>query len=297
MIHLNILLGDTIPMTNQLPNQHDLIPNLGVLDRLLMENSPPNTYSSVQRETEQLPYYLRGACFSINELETYRIKAAKALAQLPGVGPDTQYILPQEHFDPLSYALDSYLFFLRRTFDSLIPYLSRCPARISLPSSMNSLVKGVHTDKYHLDSQLEILIIDFWNALGKKVKGYRDQVNHKAIILSNCIVFNSTQGVGLKMLLPDNPEEKRPSRISYNPGVNAMGFTLESLKVTVQFVNRLVERMIVLTAGTDKDPRTRSITSITMRGAPLQISSRKVGEPVPYPVSVRQIVVDAIADL
>ncbi len=284
-------------MTDKLPNQHDLIPNLAVLDRLLMENYPPDIHSSIQRETEQLPYYLRGVCFSINKLESYRIKAAQALAEVPEVGPNTQLILPAEYSDPLSFALDSYLFFLRRTFDSLRPYLCRCPTKISLPQSMNDLINGIRTDKYQLDPQIKTLLIDFWDTVGKKAKGYRDQTNHTAIILSNCIVFNCSQGVGLRMLLPDNPEEKRPFKINYNPGVNAMGFTLESLKITVQFVNRLVERMIDLTAGAKKNPRDRAIVSITMRGAPLKISSRTTGEPVPFPVGVKEIVKRAISEI
>ncbi len=99
------------------------------------------------------------------------------------------------------------------------------------------------------------------------------------------------------MLLPDNPEEDRPSKINYDPGIPTMGFTLESLRVTVIFVNRLVERMIDLTAGTEVNPRETGIVGITMRGSPLKITTKKQGEPVPFPVGVRQVVERAIQDV
>lgn len=277
-------------MSDKIPNQHELIPNLGVLDRLLMESSIDGSYSAIQRETEQLPYYLRGACFSINELEFYRNRAAKALSELPGASPTAQFVLPPEHSDPLSFATDSYLFFLRRVMDAVISYLGRCPNRISLPSSMNTLMKGIETGKYKLDSQIKTILEEYWNSVGVKIKGYRDQVNHKAIILSNCVAFNGTGGIGLKMLLPDNPEEDRPSKINYEPGINAMGFLLESLKETIKFINALVEKMIDLMAKDGSNPREKGIVGITMRGTPVSFGSSITGEPVPFPVGVKEIV-------
>ena len=181
--------------------------------------------------------------------------------------------------------------------DSLVSYLSRCPVRTSLPSSINDLMKGIPSGKYNLDSQIKTLLMDYWKSIGKRIKGYRDQVNHKAIILSNCIVFNTPKGFGLKMLLPDNPEERSPSKISYDPGIGTMGFLLESLKVTVQLINRLVERMINLMAGDDKNSRERAIVGLTIRGAQLKIGLLRTGEPVPYPVDVRRAVEMAFEEM
>ncbi len=213
-----------------------------------------------------------------------------ALSELPGTSPTTQFVLPLEYSDPLSFATDSYLFFLRRVMDAAISYLGRCPNRISLPSSMNTLMKGVKTGKYKLDVQIKTILEEYWGNVGAKIKGYRDQVNHKAIILSNCVAFNSTDGVGLKMLLPDNPEEDRPSIINYDPGVNAMAFLLESLKAKIKFINALVEKMIDLMAKGRANPREQGIVAITMRGAPVAFGSSVTGEPVPFPIGVKEIV-------
>jgi hypothetical protein len=151
-------------------------------------------------------------------------------------------------------------------------------------------MKSVKKGRCQLDSQIIGILENYWNVRGEKLKGYRDQANHKAIILSNCIVFKYSKGVGLKMLLPDDPKENSPAKITYDPGVSTMGFLLESLKLTIQFVNALVERMIDLMAGGEQNPREMAIVGLAMRGAPLVLSAQRSGEPVPYPVSVTRVV-------
>jgi len=276
-------------MIDKLPTQHELIPNLGTLDRLIRESCEGNEYGKIQRQTEQLPYYFRAACFSLNEFEHYRIKTTEAWKEIPEVGPDTQFLLPPELFDPLSFAADSYLFFLRRVMDSLIAYISRCPNRQSLPSSMKDLMKGISLSKYDLEEDIVSMLNEYWDSIGKRVKGYRDQVTHRAIILSNSIVFNTPKGFGLKMLLPDDPEEKSPSKIAYNPGIGTMGFFFDSLKQTIQFVNNVVEKLIDLMGSHEPNPRGKGIFGPAIRGGRLEFSKIKTGEPVPYPIGVMQV--------
>ncbi|MFC1705869.1 hypothetical protein ACFL59_03490 [Planctomycetota bacterium] len=232
---------------NALPSQHTLLPNLGVLDRLLLKRLPSDRVSAVQRATEQLPYYLRGACFALGELERHRHEAVTAL-EVPGLGPNTRAVLSADRADPLSFALDFYLFCLRRSFDALIPYISRCPVSQSLPSSMHDLVKALRKGKWQLDNKIQAAILAFWTDVGARIKGYRDQANHKAVILSNCVAFRSEGRVALRMLLPDDHEEKQPSKLKYEPGVPAMGFAVNALEKSLRFVNVLVERMIDMLA-------------------------------------------------
>ncbi len=284
-------------MTDALPSQHDIIPNLGTLDRLLLAKTPADRVSGMQRQTEQLPYYLRGACTAIRQLEATRVEAVTVLAA-PSAGPHTQVILPPDKVDPLSFAIDFYLFCARRAIDALVPYISRCPRNLSLPASMKDLAGGIAKSKYpKLDPQVQTTLLSYWEQVGLKIKGYRDQTSHKAIILSNCIAFNGAGGVsGLKMLLPDNPEEKRPSELRYEPGVPAMGFALDSLQQTIRLANVLVERMIDLMASDDPSARSTGIVSIAMRGAPLRLASTISGEPVPFPVNVFQLAMKTARD-
>ncbi len=271
-----------VVMQSLTPSQHELIANLSVLDRLLFEKTSSAKLSKVQRETEQLPYYLRGACAAICQFELARIEAVKVLSA-PSSGPNSRVVLATDKVDPLAFAVDFYLFCMRRALDALIPYLSRCPDNISLPSSLNALVNGLGNRKYQsLDLEIRTTILSFWGDIGKKIKGYRDQANHKAIILSNCIAFNGEGGCsGLRMLLPDNPDEKRPSEIKYDPGVPAMGFALDALEKSLLFVNMLVERMIDLMCADNPEARRKGVVSIAMRGAPLKIGAKFSGEPVP----------------
>ncbi len=274
-----------------LPSQHDILPHLGVLDRLLIEKTPDERVPRVQRQTEQLPYYLRGACAAVHQLESARLDAVTILDKL-GIGPRAQFVLPVDKVDPLSFCYDSFLFCMRRAFDALVPYLSQCPTNLSLPSSMNDLVAGIRKNKWaDLDSEITSEILAFWDSVGWKIKGYQDQASHKAIILSNCVAFKRGDGVrGLRMLLPDNPDEKRPSELRYAPGVPAMNFATDSLGATIVFANALVERMIDLMAPDDSDVRHTGVVAITMRGFPLIMSTKMTGEPVPFPVEVADVV-------
>jgi len=272
-----------------IPSQHDLIPNLAVLDRLLLAKTEPDRVSATQRETEQLPYYLRGAAAALSQLEAARQHAVTVLDD-PTLGPNTRVILSPDQLDPLAFAVDSYLFFARRTLDATGAYLRRCPANISLPSSMNEFVKGILDSKYAIDSTIKESILLFCDDIGSKIKGYRDQANHKAIILSNCVAFNSPQGYGLRMLLPDDPHEKRPSHLRYDPGVPAMGFGLDSLRKTIRFVNEIVERQIDLMSQDDPSARSVGVVGPAIRGAPLVMSPKISGEPVPFPLSVSTVV-------
>ncbi len=275
-----------------LPSQHQLIPHLGVLDRLLLEKTPAGRAPATQREMELLPYYLRGACAGISQLERARVEAVKVLAN-PTMGPHTRVILSPDQVDPLAYAIDFYLFCVRRTFDALVSYLRRCPTNLSLPASLHDVVDGIRTGKHRLDSQLQDTVLAFWDDMGFRIKGYRDQANHQGIILSNCIAFNASGRAGLRMLLPDDPKEKRPSEMRYNPGVPAMGFALDSLQKTIRFVNALVERMIDLMAPSDPNARNYGVVGPAIRGAPLAMSPTISGEPVPFPLGVTDVVANA----
>lgn len=281
-------------MSIRLPSQHDLIPHLGVLDKLLVASLQTERVSSVQRQTEQLPYYLRGACAAIHQLESARRQAITVLSE-PGVGPHAQFILPNDKIDPLSFAFEFYLFCLRRALDALIPYISRCPKNVSLPASLSDLFDGINKNRYeHIDSTIQRLVVTYWKEVGWRIKGYRDQANHKAIILSNCTAFNGKDGIAwLRMLLPDNPEETSPSKLRYQPGVPAMKFALDTFQKTVRFANTLVERMIDLIAPGDLAVRNSGIVSIAMRGAPLKLESTISGEPVPYPFDLSTLVATA----
>ena len=279
---------------NKIPSQHELLPNLGVLDRLLIEKTDSSKISAIQRETEQLPYYLRGTFSALLQMESERVEAVSALDG-PGVEKNTRIILSPDKSDPLSFAFDFYLFCMRRACDALISYVGRCPNNLSLPSSIYKLTIGLKNSTWPIDSVIRDTLLIFWDSIGERLKDYRDQVNHKAIIISNCVAFNvDTEKRALKALLPDNPKEKRPSEIRYEPGVPLMGFAIDGFAQLTHMVNVIVERMIDLLAPDTPDVRSTAVVSIAMRGAPFRMGSKIRGELVPYPTNMKNVISSAV---
>ncbi|MFN0252733.1 MAG: hypothetical protein ACKV2T_38015 [Kofleriaceae bacterium] len=269
---------------------HELIPNLGTLDRLLSEKTnDPERMMAIERQTELVPYHLRGAAFALDQLESARIEAVNVLEKYPGILAGAQVVLTTE-IDPVAFALDAYLFHARRTLDAVLTYLGRCPANLGLPASMNDLVTGLKKNvSYKLDAELTITILRYWDDVGARLKGYRDQASHRAIILSNCVAFRTPNGASaMRMLLPDDYDETKPSEIGYKPGVPLMAFALSSFGKTVRFVNDLVERMIDLMA-TEPNSRKSGTVSILMRGGGMSMGGSITGEPVPFPETVSNV--------
>jgi len=153
---------------------------------------------------------------------------------------------------------------------------------------VNGLKKGVN---YKLDVELTTMLLRYWEDVGARLKGYRDQTNHRAIILSNCVAFRTATGTpGLRMLLPDDYNETKPSEIGYQPGIPLMTFALFSFEKTLRLVNDLVERMIDLMAPGDPEARRSGTFSILMRGGGITMGGPITGEAVPFPEAVSDIV-------
>lgn len=279
-----------------LPYPHQLVPNIGTLDRLLSEKTDDQQrMHATIRETEQLPYYLRGASLALMRLEDARNEAVKTLDRYGAGSPDARVVLPPDDLDLLSFALDSYLYYVRRTFDALVSYLNRCPKPLGLPASMNDLVTKLKNGvDYKLDLHLMNSNIGYWNDVGARLKGYRDQSQHKAIILSTCVAFRTPDGPALQMLLPDDYTETKPSAIGYKPGVHVMQFALTSFEKTLRLVNTLVERMIDLMADGDLNVRKTGTIIIGIRGTDgLALGGQITGERVPAPETVADVIARA----
>jgi hypothetical protein len=279
-------------MDRILPSHFDIIPNVAALDNLLDLQTPCDRRRAVRRETEQLIYYLRGACWSMELIEDAR-KSAVDFYCLQEPAVIRELILAEDLRDRIWFALDSYLTNMRRVFDALIPYLGRCPIGLSLPSSFRDLISGLNTGKpYNLDSVIKTLLQRCWDEVGAKITAYRDQSMHTAIISGDCIVYTARLGaVGLEVLLPDNPNERSPSKITYDPGTPLMGFVASTLYKTIQFVNAIVERMIDLIAPNDPNARTTSLMTFTPRRKSFEFGPEveRNGEPVPFSVDSHTI--------
>ena len=284
-------------MCIELPATLELVPHLGVLDKLIRAKTPDMEQPKVNRHCEQLPYYLRGACYALHNLELARIQASEQFSIISGGDLNAQWVIGGDLWDIIGFHTDSYLASLRRSFDALVHYFSLCPNHNDLPESFHKLIAGIEGGKYEIDSEIQKLARVFWDNSGSKVKGYRDQAVHKAVIVSNCLMFYHpvAGSVGMRMYLPDDPFEKSPVKLTYDAGIHAMIFFTSSLYSTIEFVNAAVERMIELLAPDDPNVRDSSIVTISFRGGSINIPEREGdGDPVPYSVTVQTIVKRAV---
>jgi hypothetical protein len=283
-----------------LPPSDQLVPRLNEFYAAIARASADEGKKrAIMMELEQLPYYLRGACAALYQLESARIDAGKAFALIRQRFPETpMYMLTGDQCHELSFSVDFCLACIRRVPDSLICHLKRLPINLDLPLSFHDLIKGLEAKrkKYRLDQTIQDLVMAYWHSVARRVKDYRDLANHYTIVSSECLLFVSGDGsVGLRMLLPDNPNEKSPTKLTYDPGIQAMSYLRTSLIETIRFVNATLSRLLQITPQNSTDAPQMIAPIFRGRGGPIQLGGEHppTGEPVPFPYDISAIVAEA----
>ncbi|MBS1793997.1 MAG: hypothetical protein JSS81_09095 [Acidobacteria bacterium] len=187
-----------------------------------------NTMKSKSMALEQLPYFLNASYFFVLQI----IKLQHNLIETKGknISSGLQNLTEVE-LNPIAFLTDSFFNSARRAQDSIIPYISRSFS-LSLPNSMNDLMKKLQKNEISLPSHIKTEFEFYWNNNGKKLKDYRDLGQHHALLSSEgWIAKNDDETLLISILLPNNPEEKSGSRLSYNnPEVLALPYiTMEFL--------------------------------------------------------------------
>lgn len=208
---------------------------------------------------EQLQYTIYSAFNAVMNLASV-IGGAKNY--LPPVGSDEEkltgtIILPDPIKNQLGFSVDHYFDASRRSLNAVNIYLSKT-LRISVPSSFSDLIKNLRKGKLHLPERVCSLVINYWNADGKKIKAYRDLAQHFAVISSDARIFILPDGrMFYYLLLPNNPEEKNPTKLTYDdPRIDAFPFILESYVNLYEFVFELTHILLSYTysRGTETVP-------------------------------------------
>ena len=128
----------------------------------------------------------------------------------------------------MAFAVDRYLEAARRAQNAVWVYLSRV-FRTAVPASLSDIVKNIEKSKLQLPFEVARLITQYWGASGKKLKDYRDLSQHHAVVSSDGRVTFLPDGRELIFLvLPNNPEVKSPTDLSYLPGIHAFPYLLDS---------------------------------------------------------------------
>lgn len=194
---------------------------------------------------EQLPYCLGAAWTAVQRL----VLSLQHLEQLPDVqqieaGQRKILTLSAEQRDPLAYEVDAFLGAARRAQNATVPYLTRAYSQ-SLPASLAKLAAQLRSGKRSIHPEVDAVILGYWQAAGSRLKAYRDLGEHHAIVASDARVVRAPTGkLYAYLALPNNPDEKSATKLSYDPPVHALDFVIgKALLPLCAFVSRLVEIM------------------------------------------------------
>jgi hypothetical protein len=205
-----------------LPSVYSLIPDLLLLRHRLTRSLDVDAFRDAYFQLELLPYCLGSASWALENLisEIQIIVSDSLSTELP---ESQTIILPKpEVTDRLSYHVDHFLDAARRTQNAWIPYLGRS-FRLSLPHSLNDLVKSLKSRDLGLPEEIRRELTLYWEHHGKRLKDYRDLAQHHALVLSEARISCTADGApSIWLTLPNNPEVKSSAQLSYeNPTVHA----------------------------------------------------------------------------
>jgi len=123
----------------------------------------------------------------------------------------------------ISGALNSISFIQNR-----IPRLLSKELKMSLPASLDQFIK-YNTQKFHVENKYFQIVRRYWTKTGKRIKEYRDVEQHHFILTTD--VFLIPMPVfKLLIILPDNPEVKKPEELTYEKKYNAMTYMEQSFE-------------------------------------------------------------------
>jgi hypothetical protein len=240
------------------------LPNLGLLRHQLESAIPPDQFRAAYFYLELLPYSLGAtyqAFFDFVQAERELVTATLATNEdknaIHAIGPAGR--------DKLSYRIDTFLETTRRTQNAVIPYISKALS-ISLPLSLNDLVKKIQSNKVSLPSKITSDLVGYWEHQGNKLKDYRDLSQHHALVASEVRIFHSSERKpAIYITLPNNPEEKNPAKLVFdNPPIQAFFYMKEQLHWLIRFCHEIT------TALTKPPGEIRAVSGSIVFRNPLQ---------------------------
>ena len=93
---------------------------------------------------------------------------------------------------------------------------------ITLPDNMRKLIDNeIHNEK--LPNNIKKLVNEYWDNSGKKVKQYRDIIQHHYLLVRKTYLQISPE-IKIIILLPDNPDKKAYKDALFNEKINAIDY-------------------------------------------------------------------------
>ncbi len=103
-----------------------------------------------------------------------------------------------------------------------IPRLIGRELNISTPASLHRLITN-NSKKYKIPAKFFRIFRRYWTKTGKRMKLYRDVEQHHFILTTN-IYLSTVPEFRLLVMLPDNPEVKKPEELTYIKEYDAFKF-------------------------------------------------------------------------
>jgi hypothetical protein len=185
---------------------------------------------------EQLPHALTSAACSL--LQTFRAehRAISNVLQRPDKREEgIVYAFELEEYDrdAILFAVDSFLEAAARAQNAVTWYLGKTLS-LSLPISFSDVAKDVT----QLPSQIGLLVQQYWQASGKRLRTYRDLSQHYAVPSTEGRVYVLPSGEArIHVVLPNNPEVKSIAELTYGePDINAYEYMRNSYVQLYQFL-------------------------------------------------------------
>lgn len=214
---------------------HKSFPHLlELIDILMPEDIGDPKYQKTLLGLQKLPYLLQATQSSIL---SYISAHNSLLEENQRVQINTCLSLASESRHRILFPVDSFLDACRRTQNSLLIYISRA-FHIQLKNSLSDVIKKIQNNSLAIHPFLDRQLLDYWQSHGEKLKGYRDLVQHFAILNDDVRIFRTEDGtLTLFALIPNNPEAKNSEDLEYeNPRVHVFPFLLKQLKHLFAFV-------------------------------------------------------------
>lgn len=273
----------------------NLIPNLSALASIIHEPFEGQAMEPhIVYQLESLPYHVRNTFFALKNFEILRSQAVASVSI--NLKPGSQLMVSDEISEKIAWMLDSFFSSARRAQNALISYISYCPPRQSLPSSMHDLHRNLANSSVTLPENITTKILQYWADSGLKLKNYRDRLEHTGIISSDPIVFLTEDGSpAVKIMLPSNPEVDSLRAFNFTPGIHASDYIHQGFIELLVFINSIIEELIaLLTPGRAYEEARKARVHIIAFRTPIVLGPQPRGTLVPFPRPIEESILEVL---
>lgn len=229
------------------------IPHLHLLDSRIRQGYPKVDYkvADVESLLEQLAYNLSSAGHALVKLceaQHDAIELVRCRRSVPNKPGFEVYMLEHFEYRPMAFALDAFLDSAGRAQNSVWVYISKILKK-SVPKSLADIVKNIDSGRLDLPQPVRDIVTAYWKASGQTLRSYRDLAQHHVVCTTDGrVIFMPDGSERVHLLLPNNPQEKKISKLKYEkPAIHALFYVIDSFAFLMQFCLELTHVLLSYT--------------------------------------------------